>query len=341
MQHLFKILTYCFFSIILFFSCDTNKNKIDVSKVKHSFKSIRFDKELFASDTTNFPQSITSLINKYPLFADIYFKEITGFAKTNDSTMFYNSVKHFITYKDYKGLQDSVNVKFADTKKLDATLLDLFKHIKYYFPETKLGTVYYFTSGLNNWSAITIDSSIGIGLDMYLGSQYPFYSSVQLPGYQIARCEPSYIPINVCKNIYEADHPMDAESKTLLDLMTMRGKQMVYVESMLPDVEKHKLFGYTPEQYQWCEDNEAAIWNYFTKQKLIYSTLWQDILRYVNDGPSSTGMPPECPGNIGTFIGWKIMKNYASQKSEFKLQELINSKMESQALLQMSKYKPK
>ncbi len=321
-------------------SCNHTSKDIDVHKVQFSNTSIRFDKELYKADTNNIAALVETLLQKYPAFTDIYFKEITGFAKTNDSNTFYASVKHYITYKDYVGLHDTVNKYFPNTKTQDVQLLDMYKHIKYYFPKFSIGNTYYFTSGLNYWSALTVDSNIGVGLDMYLGKQYPYYESVQIPGYQIARCEKEYIPINVCKSMYENIYPINAENKNLLDLIVMRGKQLFFMEHMLPTTKEELLLGYTAEQYAWCQKNESAIWNYFKEQKLLFNTNWQDILRYVNDGPNSTGMPPECPGNIGTFIGWQIIKKYEA-KTNKSLQEIIeNNTLTSQQVLQESKYKP-
>jgi hypothetical protein len=56
------------------------------------------------------------------------------------------------------------------------------------------------------------------------------------------------------------------------------------------------------------------IWHYFSQRKLLYSTQWADIMRYINEGPTSMGMPPESPGNIGSFIGWQIYPKICKAK---------------------------
>lgn len=336
------VLIVCYLTLFGLTACKTNtvNKKVDLSAVKVDYKSIRFDKELYACDTNKLAMEVNALGNKYPDFASIYFNELTGFAKTNDNGLFINSVYHFLTYKDYRALFDTVFHQFPDVKAIDAELLDLFKHIKYYFPEKKLGTVYYFTTGLNFWSAVTVDSAVGIGLDMYLGKQYPFYASVQIPQYQIERCEREYIPVNAAKAIYEDMNEFNAEGKTLLDLMIIKGKEQLFLEYTMPDKKEELLIGYTPAQLKWCKDNEGMIWSYFAKQKLLYSTHWQQILRYVNDGPTSTGMPPESPGNIGTFIGWQIVRKYLEEHPEKKWTDLLADKTDSQILLREAAYKP-
>jgi hypothetical protein len=66
----------------------------------------------------------------------------------------------------------------------------------------------------------------------------------------------------------------------------------------------------------------------------------QKILRYVNEGPNSAGLP-ESPGNVGTWLGWQIVKAYAAQNPKMTLEQIINDKQEAQQFLLLSKYKPK
>lgn len=343
LQKYFIILIVCYSLLGVSSSCnqaDENK-KVDISNIPVHFKPIRFDKILFAFDTNKVEQEVNQLGSAHPDFAQIYFNEITGFAQTQDQSKFIGAVRHFLTYKDYVGLKDTVLKHFPETKEIDHSLKDLFAHIKYYYPTQHWGTVYYFISGLNNWSAVTVDSIVGVGLDMYLGKDYPFYQSIQLPQYLVDRCEKNYIPINVSRVIYEDMHPFNAEGKTLLDLMIMRGKEVLFTEYTLPNENIETLLGYTPKQLKWCNDNEAMIWNYFTKSKLLYSTQWQEILRYVNDGPNTTGMPPESPGNIGSWLGWRIAKKYLEKNPTIKWKDLVESNTSAQQILTKADYRPR
>ncbi|MBL7764757.1 MAG: hypothetical protein JNJ58_01585 [Chitinophagaceae bacterium] len=338
-----RLLIVCYLTACLWTSCtDTQpKRDIDVSGVPVKINSVRFDRELFACDTLQIENSVNALGNKYPDFASVYFNEITGFSQQGNDPVFYQSVRHFLTYKDYRALFDTVFKKYPDVKDIDAELKTLFQHVKYYFPDQHPGDVYYFISGLNFWSAVTIDSAVGVGLDMYLGKDYPFYASVQLPQYQIDRCEKQYIPVNVSRVIYENMKPFEPDGKTLLDMMIQKGKQMVFLEYTLPKADDALLMGYTPAQLKWCQDNEGMIWNYFSKQKLLYATHWQDIMRYVNDGPNSTGMPAESPGNIGSWIGWQIVRKYLSEHPEVNWNKMVLENKDAQQFLSASKYKPR
>jgi hypothetical protein len=329
---------------ILFFisACHSSydKKNIDISNEKVSLKSVRFDRELFACDTNHILQAIDQLGLKHPDFTAIFLNEITKFAQTNDTNVLRNSIIDFITHKDYKGMMDTVNKKFPDTKKLDVLIANMFKHIRYYYPKHAIGKVYYFVSGLNKWSAITIDSNIGIGLDMHLGKSYPYYESVQIPYYQMNRCEPEYIPINVAKVIFDDKFPSNPEGKNLLELMIVKGKQLLFAEYCLPQTSDEKLIGYSQAQLQWCKENENMIWHYLSNQKLLYSTQWQEVMRYINDGPNSTGMPAESPGNIGSWIGWQIVRSYLKNNADETFTELMSNESDGLIFLRKSGYKP-
>ena len=324
-----------------FMACNNNSKKVvDVSKVAVPFEAVRYDKLLQQCDTTRTMVWLDSVRALHPDFTDIYFQEMAGFVNRNDSNGVEKGMNYFLRQPDYIGLQDTVNFRYPDTKKQDAALNELFQYVRYYFPKTKYSKVYYFVSGLNHWSAVTIDTLIAVGLDMYLGSSYPFYASVQLADYQTARCIPEYIPINVAQVIEEDMFPFKPENKTLLDLMLIKGKQQLFLEYVLPTSDEEKRYGYSKAQLAWCQENEAMMWHYFAKRNLLYSTQWQEMMRYVNDGPTSTGMPAESPGNIGAWVGHQIIKAYMKKHPEKTFVEVMQMTMDSQTFLRESGYKP-
>lgn len=341
-QFLCAILTICYWIALSCSSCNTpSSRRIDVSNEKIALKTIRFDQELYACDTNNLIRDVDRLGNRYPDFSAVFFNQLTGFRRSDSDEIFYNAVRHFLTYKDYKGLMDTVKQKFPNTQKTDEELEELFKYIHHYYPNQKYETVYYFVSGLNYWKAITIDSVVGVGLDMFLGKDYPYYASVQIPEYETKRCEPRFIPVFVAKTIYEKMFPIEQEGKDLLNLMLQNGRELLFTSYMLPDIPEYDIMGYTKEQWMWCEENEAMIWSFFSKKNLLYDTQWQDMIRYVTDGPNSSGMPAEAPGNIGSWIGWQIIKQYWKAHPDKTLQDILKDKLNAQALLESAKYRPR
>ena len=339
-SHLPSLLMVCYFWGSLM-ACSSNASKeVDVSGVSVPYDAIRYDAILQTCDTTRTMPWLDSVRNMHPDFTDIFFQEMAGFVNRDDSNGVAKGMNYFLRQPDYVALQDTVNKHFPNTEKIDKDLKQLFQYVRYYYPKTKYSKVYYFVSGLNQWSAVTVDTLIGVGLDMYLGKDYPFYASVQLADYQTARCIPEYIPVNVAQVIAEDMFPIKPENKTLLDLMLLKGKQQLFLEYVLPQADEEKRYGYKPEQLKWCKENEAMVWHYFAKRNLLYSTQWQEMMRYVNDGPYSTGMPLESPGNIGTWVGHQIIKAYMKKHPEKTFVDVMQMTMDSQTFLRESGYKP-
>jgi hypothetical protein len=326
--------------IFLLQACGQN-NAPDISKLKKDLQSVRYDKLLYAIDTNNILPELKKLQSEHLYFSELFTEHLTGWGKISDtSKILFASAKHFLTYKDFTNLYKTVQQKFPNTKKHDEELSNLFGYIKYYFPNYTIPKLYYFISGLNNTSAVTYDTIVGVGLDMHLGKDYEFYPAVQLPKYQIERCEPEYIAPNMAMTVYGSMFPFNPTGKDLISLMVEKGISYYFLDKVLPTTVDNLKIGYTTTQMEWAKNNEATIYNYLLTNKLIYEKNQQKIIRYISDGPSTQGLPIECPGNAASYIGWQIVKKYMKKNPHISLLELCNNKIPAQTILEDSEYKP-
>jgi hypothetical protein len=51
-------------------------------------------------------------------------------------------------------------------------------------------------------------------------------------------------------------------------------------------------------------------------------------------------MPAESPGNVGSFLGWQIVKVYVATHPQVTMEQLF-ALPDAQALMQEAKYKPR
>lgn len=330
---------------VLLASCN-GKDKIpDVSGVKVNIQSYRFDRDIAAIDTNNVGAALVQLHEKYPAFLDFFLDTLMGFNirgnYSNDNPVIKVGLKHYLSYKDYRGLFDTVAKHYPDTKDIDEQLAKGFQYMKYYIPATQEPKVVYMVTWLNNWAAITYGNIVGIGLDMFLEPSYPFYKAKEIPEYMSNKLKKEYIPVAVFRSVYQDKVPFTMEDRNLLDMMIQRGKELYFLEKVLPFIPENIRLAYTNEQLEWCKNNETEIYNFFIQQNLLYDNNWQKILRYINDGPTSTGMPGESPGNIGSWLGLQIVKDYMQEHPEMSLEKLMSEQKDAQRVLQESKYKPK
>ncbi|MDR0835686.1 MAG: gliding motility protein GldB, partial [Tannerella sp.] len=92
------------------------------------------------------------------------------------------------------------------------------------------------------------------------------------------------------------------------------------------------------EEFDWLKKNESALWTTIIERKHLYNPDIVTTDKYFLPSPTSF-LSDEAPGNIGSFIGFCIVKSYMN-KTKSGFQELIKNN-DSQDILTKSKYKPK
>lgn len=328
-------------TIGLLAACDTKKNTPDVSHIPINVKIERFDQQLARIDTNNAGEGIKLLEQQYPSFAPVYFREIMEIVPWKDSARTPEmQIRGIVASKDFRVLQDSVNTHFNNIKPVETSLTQAFRLTKHYFPKFNAPRVVSFISAIGNYGAITIDSTLGLGLDMYLGEDFPFYAMIpDYPAYVIRRFTPENITVNAMKVLQQQYYPSSGEGSQLIDQMIDLGKQQYFLEKVLPDDAEYLRLGYTKEQLKFCNDNEEMIWQFFIQHKLLYTNDWQDVMRYVGEGPSTQGMPPGAPGQIAAFTGYRIVQKYMEKNPEVTLEKLMSTP--GKTVLNGAKYRPK
>lgn len=333
--------------------CGDGKESVpDTSGVEITFVSHRFEQDLFSLDTNQLGSGLTKLKAKYPGFLDYFLDtlmayEIRGnYSDTVDGVK--NGLKPFLSYKDYRDLQDSIKAHYADVKSVDEELTSAFKLLKTYLPDRSVPEIYYLNLGLSRWPSFPVDSNTHcVALDMFLGDQFPHYAAVGAPQYLAPHRRKSYIPVSVLSSMYRGWYPWNPQEKSLLELMLDKGKEQVFLHMLLPGKPDSVLFGFSKENIAWCEANEGLIYNFFVQNKLLYSKVAMDVMSYVTDGPFARGLEPVSnpvkvtPGAVGNWLGYKIVAAYIENNPKETLSSLLNNQLTQEQFLAAARYKPK
>jgi hypothetical protein len=349
----FRYLRFCVVILVVFISSCGNRDNIpDVSKINVSLKTYRFDKDLYAIDTNHIADGLKKLQVKYPDFLNYYLDTLREFnihGNFNDTvTGIKEYLKLVLTFKDYVNLQDTIKKYYPDNKEIDKELTNGFRFLKYYFPDATVPRIMYLNLGLSMWSAFPVDkNTFCVCLDKFLGDQFPFYKSIQVPDYMLPHFRTSAVPVEVFRAYYMSDHPFETDDRTLLDLIIQRGKEQYFLHKVLPRTPDSVLFGFKQMQLDWCGKNEAYLYNFFIHQNLLYSKDGHNIMPYVNEGPFAKGLEsPDAPvkytpGNIGMWLGYRIVCAYMEQNPKTTLPELVKQKTDPAKFLDAAKYRPK
>lgn len=319
---------------------EAGNNTPDVSKVAISYTAHPFYKDLAAIDTGNISEGLRQMKAKYPAFLDFYLDTMMGFDIRGGYDEPNRMLHDFLTMKDYRNLLDTVVLAFPDTRRYDDWLQQSFRYIRHYDKSFTLPEhVYYFVSGLRGiTAALQSDDNIGVGLDMFLGEDFFPYRQLNKSNFEIIRMTSENIPVWVCRALYEDRYPFIPEDKNLLALMVEKGKELYFLEKVTPYLKDETRLGFTPEQLSWCQANEALVYNLFIQNNLLFENNLQKTMRYVSDGPAVPGLPGDSPGNIGSYMGWRIVKQYAA-RNNVDMHTLLETK-DARKILEGAAYKP-
>lgn len=335
-----------FLSFTTFFSCQNEGHEPipDVSDIAVDLQIRRFEQDLFNLDTTSMEEALGQLYQKYPEFASIYFEQLLG---ANDPRIAPEGplpyISGFINHEFARNLYDTTQILYADFSDMEAQFKSAFQFYQYYFPQVAIPDITTFVSEYSLANFIYKDQSLAIGLDFYLGSNYPYRQynpgNPNFSDYLVRTYNRDHLVKKTLQPLVE-DLAGLAPGNRLLDFMIHNGKKLYLYDHLLPRVSDTIITEYSPAQLAWCEENEANIWAHFLSADLLYSSQWQDIRKLVEPSPNSPGMPPEAPGRTGDWLGWQIVKAYMQRHPQTTMAELFALE-DAQLILDQSRYKPK
>ncbi|HLP93358.1 MAG TPA: hypothetical protein VK168_04945 [Saprospiraceae bacterium] len=335
-----RFLLFLLVSIVLLTACG-NEDEIprpDISDVKINFKLERFEQDIFALDTTQLQTGMEQLLGKYPMMLPLFCNEIIH-DQSNPAETPRQALAAFLATPQIKHIYDTVQQVYGNLDWLEKDLTQMFRYYKYYFPEKPTPQVVTMISEFATDAFTAGDSLCGIGLDLFLGENYPGYDPDVFPAFMRRQFKKEYIPVRLAKAV--AQNSSDGPSgQRLLDIILHNGKELYLVDCLLPEVPDSMKMGYTAEQMGGCYANEAEVWARLLSEKLLYSTDYDKFRKLVSPSPNAPIVFSEAPGEIGNWVGLRIVKAYMKRYPKTTMKELFQM-TDSQKFLELAKYKPK
>lgn len=329
-----------FFSMIVA-GCRNNPLDIDIDKLPENTTVRRFDADVAALDVQHLPVALAGLQKKYPDFYSFFTDDIMQWGEEGDSAVvvYYHI---FATEKYHRYLFDTVNKVFGDFATEEKILKDAFKRYHYHLPSKTVPRIVTFVSEFGNQTA-TEDTLLAIGLDLFLGEKYPYYTSLTppIPEYRIRRMSKHYLPPVAMLAWFDHEFGNLPPGPRFLDRIILEGKKLYYLDAMLPRTADSLRTGWTTEQLEWMHDNEVQMWTHYIEKKLLYSTDQELYSNYILDAPytAAPDVPPGSAPRIGIYTGWLIVQEYMKQNKQVTLEQLLAEK-DADKILKLSKYKP-
>ncbi len=340
MKILFKAIAVVLF-VNFSTSCSHSQLDIDTSKVELEpimFK--RLDKDVFLLTQENSSQKMKEYQHKYSTFYTRYISSIVNNGGKIDS-LYSQTLLRFISNSDIKTAYNDLGKVYTDNdvELMGDDMTEVVKRFKVFFPKRKTPKQFVtFMSGFQ-YNVVYADSTLGIGLDMYLGSNNAFYSMMQLPKFRTRTMNKEHVLSDAVRGWVITEFDNADPVNNLLNHMIFYGKIFYVCDALMPHVQDSIKMGYTTAQMQYLDNYEKNVWGFFAKDNKLYDNDLKLVSEFTSDGPFTRAISKECPPRVAMWLGRQIVKSYMEHNENVTLEDLMNEK-DAQKILSKSKYKP-
>ena len=331
-----KTLTLC--GIIALAFCGCNRTSSGMNDDSIGIHLNRFDTVLFRWIDTDDPESLQTLINDYPrmlaMLSNALFK-----TNTLDSADFLSQMKNYYAEPALKALyKDAIDLFDANSPaimQIEKELSHGFMQLRRMLPAMQTPAFYMHVSGLRQ-NMIVADSLLSFSIDKYLGADYPLYKD-HFYNYQLKSMVPGYVVKDGLYAWLTSDYPFRGQHDVLLERMIYEGKIVCILVRAGYGYSCQHVMSLTDSEYKWCLKNESAIWKTIVERRHLETPDRVTVSKYFQSAPA-VFISDEAPGNLGTFIGYRIVERYMKQ-TKTNCETLLNNS-DARDIFKKSKYKP-
>ena len=321
--------SFIFTGVFTFQACTKNKHTKNLSNIDTKMKIERFEQELFSCKSVS---DIVRLSENQPDFYKVFTEYIIAsnvqFPGATDADIAVELYK-YISHQDMDSLYKITQKEFNNFQSYSNELLKASKYILNYFPEDTINEVTTFISTFHYGAVYDQQSKkFGVGLDMYLGSDFEVYTLLNpenFPLYRIKKFEPYRIVPNCIQTYVDVKVP-EHISTTFIDQAIYDGKKLYLLDLLLPEYHDSLKINYLFNQLEWCENQEENIWAYLVQEEELFNSDKNEYQkRYFNDGPFTAPFGNESSPRTGAWVGWQIVRNYMEIHPKISIHQLLSN----------------
>jgi len=280
-------------------------------------------------------QDLVNFFSHHVALRDVFF----GRKNYPSDSVFINKLFRRFVHPSFDTLLMETKKVFSDGQSLKEEFRTAFANMKYYYPEFKAPRVETVITGLES-DLFVSDTLVIVGLDYYLGKKAKYRPNMY--EYMLRRYERNFIVPSMLL-LYGIDgkyNHVNLSDRTVLAEMIAYGKAYYFARHMLPCSPDSVFIGYTVKEIEGAKVNQDMIWKRLVDDEALFSTSQQMKQRFIAERPKTYEVGNECPGRIGTWVGWQIVNEYMRQNPAMTLPELMKV-TEAQKIFKGSKYSVK
>ncbi len=335
---LYLLLLSSFILVITACSDQTHDSRPAPDVPAEDVEIIRFDQQLCTSENGESNFTTERLLKKYPVFTDVFFNQVI-FPQNTESIKLENLVRNYCAAPAIQHLIDTSRILFPDLHGMEKELGQAFGYFHYYFPDLPIPRVFTYVSEFGIGTFTVNTRVLAIGLDFFLGTDYPYYDPAVFPVYLQKTMTPEYMTSKAIRTLTQVLLPQVSKGN-LLDYMIRNGKNIYLASSLLPRGPMYQICLYTPSQMEWVQNNELNIWSWLLDLGYFFESDQRKFRKFIDPAPNTPGLPKEAPGRVVNWIGYRIVESYMNHHPDVSLEELAVD-TDFQTIMDESKYKPK
>lgn len=338
LSYICRMMRFLMVGLLLFFVSGCGNEETERCAIKPDVSDIRIELqfEMFQDSLADIgsKDALIKLLGREPAMRDYIFRR----SEYPDDSLFVSELYRKFTNAGIDTLLQETKRVFGDLSGLKNQFTEAFTNLKYYYPDFMPPKIQTVISGLET-DMLVSDSLIIISLDFYLGKDARYRPKYY--EYLLRRYDPEDV-VPSCMLIFGIDdrfNKTDLRDKTVLADMVSYGKAFYFARHMLPCVPDSVFMWYTKEEIEGARENEDLIWARFIQDKVLFSTSMIDKRNYLGERPYTIQVGEKCPGRIGQWVGWRIVKQYMQSHSGVTLPTLMETP-DARLIFTESHYKP-
>lgn len=327
--------------LVVLSSCTSDRFEVDLDKVSLQTIPLKtLHKDIIQLNDKNLDEQTVKLKHQYGNFYERYITSFINGKGTTDS-LYRINILHFINDKDIKNCNKEIETIYtADfLSNFEKESNDAIKRFHFFFP--KRLTPKQITTCQSGWNYSTAftDSTLVVGLDMYLGEKSIYYQMLNFQQYRTSCMNKNYILPDLMQGWLLTEFDNDVPTNTLLNHSIFYGKIFFTIKALVPEIEDSVILHYNKKQMAYCDAYEKNLWGFMAEKNRLYENNMRTVQELTGEGPFTSAISKECPPGIAKWIGWQIVKSYMKNNENVSLEELMNEK-DAQKILNKSKYRP-
>ena len=281
----------------------------------------RYDRIVDEYVALNSYASWEQMTGQYPQETKLLIEDVLGLGHVDEARI-ERKLRLFCLDSIVQVLFQEVHRQYPDMKAEEEALYTAFMKVKKADSAFRIPRIYTQISALNQ-SIVVGDSILGISLDKYLGEEFPLYRQYY-SDYQIHTMRRDRIVPEALFFYLMAEYPVPGwPDATVRDYVFHVGK-LHWIVSDLLDFSMEQESPFDGQTMAWCKKHETDIRDWVRENNLLAEKDSAVVRMMLVQSPATPALGKDAPGQLGVWLGCRIMESYMEKHPGLTVAELLN-----------------